>query len=150
MYDSKQRGIALFTTLILLVIVTLASVLLIRNAGFETKISGAYADRAVSEGEIAGAIEELVDTARNGGNNPFVDDEANYPQAATAEDFPDVANEIGFVVETPGSCQRSEDANSQNLNLVCRLLIMDSSVSYSRSDAGQNDVATGLVHPLTN
>lgn len=146
---NHQRGIALFTTLILLVVVTLTSVLLIRNAGFETKISGAYADRIVSEGEVAGAVDELIDSARNGVVNPFVDDELNYPQSATATEFPDVVNEIDFVIETPGSCQRSEKANSQNLNLVCRLLEMDSALSYSRSNAGQNDVATGLVHPLT-
>lgn len=146
---AKQQGIALFTTLILLVVVTLASIMLIRNAGFETKISGAHADRIVSEGEVVGAVDELIDIARNGGNNPFVDLEAEYPKAAAAPNFPDVTNQIGFIVESPGSCQRSENANSQNLNLVCRMLIMDSSQSYSRSNAGQNDVATGIVHPLT-
>ena len=145
----KQRGIALFTTLILLVVVTLTSVLLIRNAGFESKISGAYADRVESEGEVTGAIDELINTAQIGGNNPFVDSELNYPKNATTTAFPDVANEIELIVEVPGSCRRSEKANSENLNLVCRLLTVDSSLSYSRSNAGQNDVATGIVHPLT-
>lgn len=149
MNDSRQHGIALFTTLILLVVITLTSVVLVRNTSFETKISGAYADRLMSEGEVSGAIDEIIDTARGGGANPFLDDEGNYPQSNIADDFPDVANQIEFVVEAPGACQRDERANSQNLNLVCRRFTMDSSLSFSRSGAGQNDVATGIIHPMT-
>lgn len=145
----KQGGVALFSTLVLLVVVTLVAVMLIRNTGFETKISGVYADRAVSEGEVLGAIDQIINVARNGGDNPFVDDEDDYPQNENAAEFSAVANTVNFVVEAPGACQRSEDANSQNLNLVCRMLTIDSSQSYSRSNAGQNEVATGVVHPLT-
>ncbi|GGA70966.1 hypothetical protein GCM10011369_10830 [Neiella marina] len=146
---AHQSGLALFTTLILLVIITLTSVMLIRNTSFETKISGAYADRLVSEGEVSGAIDAIVDAARGGGASPFLDDDGSYPLSRTAADFPDVANDIELIVEVPGACQRGENANSQNLNLVCRRFEIDSSLSYSRSGAGQNDVATGIIHPMT-
>ena len=146
-----QKGVALFATLILLVVVTLASVMLIRNASFETKISGAYADKIVSDGEVTGAVEEIIHAARNGGANPFVEAEINYPKTdVVASQFPDVDNEITFVVESPGACPREENATSHNAGLVCRLLTVDSSLSYSRSGAGQNDVVTGIAHSLTN
>ncbi len=149
MTSHKQHGIALFTTLILLVVISLASVLLVRNMGFDNKITGAFADRVVSEGEVSGAVDELINTARAGGNNPFVDDESNYPQQVSSAEFSDVANEIELIVESQGACLRSSQANSQNLSLVCRRFIMNSSLDYSRSGAGQNEVATGVVHPLT-
>lgn len=150
MNRQHQKGIALFTTMILLVIVTLASVVLMRNAGFENKVSGAYAQQAIANGATNGAADEIIATARRGGTNPFIDDEVSYPKSESAGQFPSVSNQVDFVVETPGACQRSEDANSQNLDLVCRLLIMDSSLSYSRSNSGQAELATGIAHPLTN
>lgn len=148
MNQRKQRGIALFTTLVLLVIVTLASVVLIRNAGFENKMSGAYADYAVATGEVNGAIEEIIDTAQNGGANPFINPVGDYPLDETSTSFPDVDNSLNLIAVTPGDCFRSEEASSQNIGLSCRQMTADSTIDYSRSGSGQSNLVTGIVHPV--
>jgi len=150
MARSNQHGIALFTTMVLLIIVTLTSVVLMRNAGFENKMAGAYADKWVAVGEINGAVDEVLDDARTGGDNPFVEDETDYPITnglAASNHFSSVDNTVELVTTTVG-CGRREEGDSQNVGLNCRWLTMSSNINFSRSGSGESVMATGITHPV--
>lgn len=153
-----QRGLALFTTMVLLVITTLASVVLVRNASFETKVSGAYAEQATALGEVNGAVDQIIFQARGSGENPFLLDASNFLDSdgepidylfkPKVTGYSSVQHIINFRSESQGSCGRSFNANSQNLNLSCRFMALDSTLTYSRSSAGETSLETGIAHPL--
>lgn len=152
---NQQNGIALFTTLILLLIVSLASVVLLRNAAFENKITGAFASKPVAMGEVNGSAEKVLDTARKQGNNPFIKDEAEYlkKKAGVAiglkvksDLFGDVKNTIWLQTTTINSGRKTE-ADSQ-IGLSYRMLSMHSDISYSRAASGQSGIVIGVRHPV--
>jgi type IV pilus assembly protein PilX len=144
----KQKGVVLFFSLIVLIIMTVIGVALAVNSTQSLRMAGAGAERieakALADGGVAAvllnktpaflATMSNVDSANNysGGTQvltplPLVDDGAG-----------------GLKVEPKNvSCQRSADASGTDL-FKCRRVEISSQVSFGRDGLGQLTVVTGI------
>lgn len=150
----KQKGVVLFFSLIVLIIMTVIGVALAVNSTQSLRMAGAGTERieakALADGGIAAVLLDKtpaflatmsnVDNANNysGGTQvltplPLVDDGAG-----------------GLKVEPKNvSCQRSADASGTDL-FKCRRVEVSSTVSFGRDNLGQLTVITGIEQEVLN
>ncbi|QSX30869.1 pilus assembly PilX N-terminal domain-containing protein [Shewanella cyperi] len=133
----KQKGIVLFFSLIVLIIMTVIGVALAVNSGQSLRMSGAGAERVEALVAAQGAQDRSINTQQGAVL-------ANLNAAVTVADG--TLNVSSTIVPVPlgdVSCQRSTKANSANL-ISCRRAEVSSTIQYGRNNLGQLTVVAGI------
>lgn len=135
---NNQKGIVLFFSLIVLVIMTVIGIALAVNSTQSLRMSGAGAERIEAKAIADGGLEQVI--ANNAGSLL-----ANMSAPTSASEF----NATQVITPLPETgvrdvgCQRTTNATGANL-VSCRRSEVTSSVAFGRNNLGSLTVAAGV------
>ena len=136
----KQKGIVLFFSLIVLIIMTVIGVALAVNSTQSLRMAGAGAERVEANAIANGALDLLID--KNKGSN--------FANLSARDDSNTLLDGAQSVIPMPMdgtikdvACQRSSKASGPGL-ITCRRLEVTSSRSFGRENLGQLQVIAGI------
>jgi type IV pilus assembly protein PilX len=137
----RQRGVALFFSLIVLIIMTVIGVALAVNSGQSLRMSGAGSERIEAQTLASGALDEVV--AVNKGAVL-----ASMTEAQTVTNSSLGGSQKLVPMPKDGTvqnvtCQRSSNASGAGL-IACRRLEVSSTVSFGRDNLGRLTVVAGI------
>lgn len=134
----KQKGIVLFFSLIVLIIMTLIGVALAVNSTQSLRMSGAGAERLDAKAIADGGLAQVI--ADNSGA-PL----ANLSAQQTASTFggEQVITPLPETGVRDVGCQRTSNATGANL-VSCRRAEITSTVAFGRDNLGTLTVASGV------
>ncbi|MBW8184441.1 pilus assembly PilX family protein [Shewanella nanhaiensis] len=132
----KQKGMILFFSLIVLVIMTVIGVALAVNSTQSIRMAGAGSERVEAMAAAHGALDSVID------NNQGVA-LANLTGEVNAGTMLGVASTITPLQLDDVSCQRSANASSSNL-ISCRRSEITSVSSFGRNNMGRLTVVGGV------
>ncbi len=133
----KQKGIVLFFSLIILVIMTVIGVALAVNSTQSIRMAGAGSERVEAMAAAHGALDSVIDV-----NKGLV--LASLPAGITAAGtMLGVTSTITPLQLSDVGCQRSSDASSANL-ISCRRSEISSVAAFGRNNMGQLTVVAGV------
>ena len=154
MYIRKQKGLVLFFSLIVLIIMTVIGVALAVNSTQSLRMAGAGAERLEAKALADGGIAALLinKTPVFFATLPSIDTSNSYSggkQVLTP--LPLVDDGAGGLKVEPKnvSCQRSAVASGTDL-FKCRRIEISSQVSFGRDNLGQLTVVTGIEQEVLN
>jgi type IV pilus assembly protein PilX len=138
---NRQKGVALFFALIVLIIMTVIGIALAVNSGQSLRMSGAGSERIEAQILANGALDEVV--AINKGAVL-----ANMTEAQTTTSGSLGGSQLIVPMPKDGTiqdvgCQRSSNASGAGL-ISCRRLEVSSTVSFGRDNLGQLTVVAGI------
>ncbi len=136
---TRQKGVVLFFSLIILIMMTVIGVALAVNSTQSLRMAGAGAERVEAKAIANGALDLVINTFKGAGlANMAVPTPATLlGQNQTLIPMP----KDGTVQDV--SCQRSSKASGANL-ISCRRLEVQSNVTFGRDDLGQLRVVAGI------
>ncbi|MCE9685278.1 pilus assembly PilX N-terminal domain-containing protein [Shewanella sp. AS16] len=136
---NKQKGVVLFFSLIVLIIMTLIGVALAVNSLQSMRMSGAGSERIEAGIAANGALDAAIASNQGAGlaNMSTTTQSSLLNGTQTITPLP----EDGTVQDV--SCQRSTNASAANL-IACRRLEISSSSTFGRDDLGQLTVVAGI------
>lgn len=137
----SQQGIALFISIILLLLLSGLTTLLMTNASLDLKMAGASAQRIDADQQIEGAIDELL--TNSNARLTFATADLNTKFSVTH--IKNINTAVVAINEQP-SCARSKDPSSVGL-FSCRYLDTRLSKQFGRAKTGgghQGETAAGL------
>ncbi|GIU47916.1 pilus assembly protein PilX [Shewanella algidipiscicola] len=144
----KQKGVVLFFSLIVLIIMTVIGVALAVNSTQSLRMAGAGTERieakALADGGIAAVL--LDKTPAFFASMSAIDNGNNYSGGTQVlTPLPLVDDGAGGLKVDPKnvSCQRIDDASGTDL-FECRRIEISSQVSFGRDKLGQLTVVTGI------
>jgi type IV pilus assembly protein PilX len=150
----KQRGIVLFFSLIVLIIMTVIGVALAVNSTQSLRMSGAgsefLAAKALADGGVSAVL--LNKPTSYFATLAKIDPENGYSGGIqTLTPLPLVDDGTGTLVIDPKdvACQRSQVASGTNL-FSCRRIQISSEVKFGRSGFGRVSVVTGIEQEVLN
>lgn len=132
----KQKGIVLFFSLIVLVIMTVIGVALAVNSTQSIRMAGAGSERIEAMAAAHGALDSVVSVNKGVAL-------ANLTGEINAGTMLGVTSTITPLQLEDVSCQRSANANSSNL-VSCRRSEISSVSSFGRNDMGRLTVVAGV------
>ncbi|ABV35811.1 type IV pilus assembly protein PilX [Shewanella sediminis HAW-EB3] len=134
----KQKGIALFFSLIVLVIMTVIGIALAVNSNQSMRMAGAGSERLEAKAVADGGLTQVI----------FDNAGASFASLAvetTATAFG--SNQVITPLPETGvrdvGCQRTSNATGANL-VSCRRVQITSTVAFGRDDLGSLTVASGV------
>jgi type IV pilus assembly protein PilX len=136
---NRQKGVALFFALIVLIIMTVIGIALAVNSGQSLRMSGAGSERIEANAIANGALDLVI---ANHKGSSFANMTENTPSGVLGGEqllIPMPRN--GLIQDV--ACQRSSKASGANL-IKCRRLEITSKVNFGREDLGQLTVVTGI------
>ncbi|MCE0558652.1 MULTISPECIES: PilX N-terminal domain-containing pilus assembly protein [unclassified Motilimonas] len=136
-----QQGIALFISIILLLLLSGLTTLLMSNASLDLKMAGASAQRIDADQQLEGAISEILTNAN--ASQQFAT--AALDTKFEVKHIKNISTAIIAINEQP-SCARSKEPSSVGL-FSCRYLDTRLSKQYGRAKTGgghQGENAAGL------
>ena len=133
----KQRGIVLFFSLIILVLMTLIGVALAVNSTQSLRMSGAGSERIEAMASAHGAQDKTI-SANSGTTLAMM-----TAISTTVDNELGVTNTITPMNDDDVGCQRSAKASSGNL-ISCRRIEISSAATFGRSDMGRVAVVVGI------
>ncbi|WP_137222221.1 PilX N-terminal domain-containing pilus assembly protein [Shewanella sp. MEBiC00475] len=139
---NKQRGIVLFFSLIILVIMTLIGVALAVNSTQSLRMSGAGAERIEAMASAHGAQDKTI-SANSGTTMSMM-----TAVSTTVDNDLGVTNTITPMNVVDVDCQRSPKANSGTA-IKCRRFEVSSVATFGRSDMGRVTVVVGIEQQVT-
>ncbi|RTR34624.1 pilus assembly PilX family protein [Shewanella atlantica] len=134
----KQKGIALFFSLIVLVIMTVIGVALAVNSNQSMRMAGAGSERLEAKAVADGGLTQVI--ADNAG--------ASFASLATRTTVTTFgSNQVITPLPETGvrdvGCQRTSNATGADL-VSCRRVQITSTVAFGRDDLGSLTVASGV------
>ncbi|QIZ75504.1 pilus assembly protein PilX [Ferrimonas lipolytica] len=133
---SKQTGIALVSSILLLLTLTLVAVSLADRSRLTVQMAAAGVAREEANQQVNGIQEEFIDQQRQlSGSSAFV----VTPSTNTGP------NQVNFLAET--GCRRSRNATSSGV-IVCRQSELISTAVFGRNDRGSLSVISGIEQPV--
>ncbi|ASJ98686.1 pilus assembly protein PilX [Shewanella marisflavi] len=145
---TRQKGVVLFFSLIILIMMTVIGVALAVNSTQSLRMAGAGAERveakALADGGIAAIL--LNKTPAFLANMSTIDDQNFFSKGTQVlTPLPLVDDGAGNLIVKPENvgCQRSVNASGTNL-FKCRRIQISSQVSFGRNNLGQVTVVTGI------
>jgi type IV pilus assembly protein PilX len=136
----KQRGIVLFFSLIILIVMTVIGVALAVNSTQSLRMSSAGSERIEAMSIANGALDLLIDNNKGAifaNLSARVDDNQLLGGAQSIIPMP----MDGTITDV--ACQRSSKASGPGL-ITCRRLEITSSRSFGRENLGQLQVVAGI------
>ncbi|MCE2596531.1 hypothetical protein K6Y31_17180 [Motilimonas cestriensis] len=136
-----QQGIALFISIILLLLLSGLTTLLMSNASLDLKMAGASAQRIDADQQLEGAIGEIL--TNTNASQQFAT--AALDTQFEVKHIKNISTSVVAINEQP-SCARSKDPSSVGL-FSCRYLDTRLSKQYGRAKIGgghQGENAAGL------
>jgi len=133
----KQKGVVLFFSLIVLMIMTVIGVSLAVNSSQSMRMAGAGSERIEAMASAHGALDSVI----NANQGAIL---ANLPAGETnAGTMLGVTSTITPLQLDDVSCQRTTKPNSANL-ISCRRSEISNVASFGRSNMGQLSIITGI------
>jgi len=133
----KQKGIVLFLSLIVLILMTVIGVALAVNSTQSMRMSGAGSDRIGAMASAIGAQDKVI-VSQQGKIM------ANMSAVTTVEDAAfGVINTFTPMVSGDVTCQRSSKASSSSL-IMCRRVEVSSEAKFGRDGMGRLTVVAGI------
>lgn len=136
----KQKGVVLFFSLIVLIIMTVIGVALAVNSTQSLRMAGAGAERVEANAIANGALDLLINNNKG----------AVFANMASRDDTNKLLGGTQSIIPMPKdgtiqdvSCQRSAKANGANL-FSCRRLEVQSRINFGRDNLGQLQVVAGI------
>ncbi|MBL4912129.1 pilus assembly PilX N-terminal domain-containing protein [Shewanella schlegeliana] len=134
---SKQKGVVLFFSLIILLIMTVIGVALAVNSNQSIKMAGAGSERIEAMVEAHGALDKVL--SNNAGATLA---NINQPMPIADDTF-NVSSLLSPMADGDVACQRSAAASGANL-VSCRRVEVATQAIYGRDDMGQVTIVTGI------
>ncbi|MCS6098027.1 pilus assembly protein PilX [Shewanella baltica] len=136
----KQKGIVLFFTLIILLIMTVIGVALAVNSTQSLRMAGAGAERIEAQAIAGGGLNETIASNKGAALANMV---AVITVTSTlgSQQILTPMPKDGTIQDV--SCQRSTKASAANL-ISCRRIEISSNASFGREDLGQLSVVAGI------
>lgn len=136
----KQKGIVLFFTLIILLIMTVIGVALAVNSTQSLRMAGAGAERIEAQAIAGGGLNETIASNKGAALANMV---AVITVTSTlgSQQILTPMPKDGTIQDV--SCQRSTKTSAANL-ISCRRIEISSNASFGREDLGQLSVVAGI------
>lgn len=133
---NKQKGLVLFFSLIVLLMMTVIGVALAVSSGQSLRMAGAGSERveamALAQGQQAHQIDQNQGATM-----------ANMLNVLTVPPQESVTSVFSPLTAGDVNCQRSTNANSANL-ISCRRIEVSSTAAFGRNNLGQLTVVSGV------
>ncbi|WP_351075899.1 pilus assembly PilX N-terminal domain-containing protein [Shewanella sp. CAL98-MNA-CIBAN-0140] len=139
---NKQRGIVLFFSLIILVLMTLIGVALAVNSTQSLRMSGAGAERIEAMASAHGAQDKTL-SANSGPTLSMM-----TTTSTTVDDDLGVTNTITPMNVVDVGCQRNPKGSSGK-SIQCLRFEVSSVATFGRSDMGRVTVVVGIEQQVT-
>lgn len=135
----REKGMVLFFSLIVLVLMTVIGVALAVNSGQSLRMAGAGSERVEAKAVAHGGQARAVEANEGAIMANMTDD---LKQTVTIGTSP-VENTLSPMTAGDVNCQRSTKANSANL-ISCRRIEIESLVKFGRKNMGELTVVAGV------
>ncbi|GIU08989.1 pilus assembly protein PilX [Shewanella sp. MBTL60-112-B2] len=133
----KQKGVVLFFSLIILLIMTIIGVALAINSNQSIRMAGAGSERVEAMVEAHGALDKVLATSAGTTLANIVTSQI------IADDTFNVSSTLEPMSDGDVACQRSSAASGANL-ISCRRVEISTDASFGRNDMGQVSIVTGV------
>lgn len=137
----KEKGIVLFFSIIILLIMTVIGVALAVNSTQSIRMAGAGSERIEAMANAHGALDRLVDSNKG---TDFASLTAN-PADITDSEFP-VTSSLSLLADN-GVCKRSSQATQPDL-IGCVTIEISSQATFGRNNMGQLTVVSGIEQEI--
>jgi type IV pilus assembly protein PilX len=136
----KQKGIVLFFTLIVLLIMTVIGVALAVNSTQSLRMAGAGAERIEAQAIASGGLDEAI-ASNKGATLANMVAVTSVTSTFGSKQVLTPMPKDGTIQDV--SCQRSTKASATNL-ISCRRVEISSNASFGRDKLGQLSVVAGI------
>ncbi len=133
----KQKGVVLFFSLIILLIMTVIGVALAVNSNQSIKMAGAGSERVEAMIEAHGALDKVL-AAKAGTSLANI----NALQTVVDDTF-NASSTLAPMADGDVACQRSSAASGANL-ISCRRVEVSTEASFGRNNMGRVSIVTGV------